>query len=351
VIYEAWLACRDYFKPRADSRPHDWFGRLEPVTSPAGVTYAGGSLCHLDVCSVATSTPWGRCDAATRQALLAHDRDTLARLLRAAPARVVFVNGTPGFTALAEAPTRFGIAASLDARLGSSALRLSVADRPCGGTRLIIATSFNVPDSWGERSAKIAALSELFRRCVDEPRSVEAAIRAGDGARFADAIALASGSAVSQPVRSAPQVVATVRRGGGNPSFDEMISPAVDYVRNRLHVPIKVERRVRRGVILETRSTKLLVVPGWDAVDVRDTYKPDVHRVAVEPGVSFLILVGYDRDRLAAMSALVVPIADWLATSYARSPSWTQPGGHYTTNIPFGSSRWSHHRDAFAQVP
>lgn len=91
-LREIALACRRYFR----HNPYDrWFGVLEQVLAPAGMSFYGPvpSACHLDLVPYATLEKWSGLTSAERDALLQASSDILGLLLRESHIDVLVLNG------------------------------------------------------------------------------------------------------------------------------------------------------------------------------------------------------------------------------------------------------------------
>lgn len=78
------------------SKPYgSWFGTLERLIGPSGVSFYGSrpAACHLDLVPFATKIKWGTLPRATQRLLMNESRDSLARLLRDIPVGVLVLNG------------------------------------------------------------------------------------------------------------------------------------------------------------------------------------------------------------------------------------------------------------------
>lgn len=85
-------SCRTYFL----GNPYDrWFKRLDCVISGVGASYycPSGSACHLDLIPYATERKWTELTFRQRSSLLAVAADSLAKLLRESPIRLLVLNG------------------------------------------------------------------------------------------------------------------------------------------------------------------------------------------------------------------------------------------------------------------
>lgn len=86
------ISCRDYFS----RNPYDqWFRGLDQIISGTKASYYGGSVnaCHLDLIPYATSCKWTELTNQQQLSLLNSAGDTLGLLLKAAPVRLLVLNG------------------------------------------------------------------------------------------------------------------------------------------------------------------------------------------------------------------------------------------------------------------
>jgi hypothetical protein len=92
-LEEIVRSCREYFQENPYSQ---WFGRLNKVISLTNSSYYGGIFraCHLDLIPYATSCKWNELKARQRSKLFEVSKDTLGRLLRGTPVRLLVLNGT-----------------------------------------------------------------------------------------------------------------------------------------------------------------------------------------------------------------------------------------------------------------
>jgi len=85
-------SCCRYF----EANPYDtWFRKLDKVVLGTKASYYGGSYgaCHLDLIPYATKSKWAELSAYQRSILLDIAGDTLGRLLRDSPVRILILNG------------------------------------------------------------------------------------------------------------------------------------------------------------------------------------------------------------------------------------------------------------------
>jgi len=85
--------CRTYFRP--DRNPYWWFKKLDKVVAGAKASYYDSSrpACHLDLVPYATMSKWSDLRTRQKRLLLAVAGDTLGRLLRDSPVRILILNG------------------------------------------------------------------------------------------------------------------------------------------------------------------------------------------------------------------------------------------------------------------
>jgi hypothetical protein len=83
--------CNSYF----DRQPYrEWFDQLDLILQACGVSYYGGSACHLDLVQWATDPTWARLRPATvRNRLLEADASFLVEQLSNEKIRLLLVNG------------------------------------------------------------------------------------------------------------------------------------------------------------------------------------------------------------------------------------------------------------------
>ena len=86
--------CREYFSPCRN--PYDrWFKPLDQVVKGAQASFydASSPACHLDLVPYATKCKWRKLSGQQQKSLLGVSADTLARLLRNSPVRILILNG------------------------------------------------------------------------------------------------------------------------------------------------------------------------------------------------------------------------------------------------------------------
>jgi hypothetical protein len=82
--------CKNYF----DNNPYFWFNRFERILSRLGVSYKGGTACHLDFVQWATQAKWGKLKRPQREALLEDDVPFLREQLSQEQIKLLLLNGS-----------------------------------------------------------------------------------------------------------------------------------------------------------------------------------------------------------------------------------------------------------------
>jgi hypothetical protein len=174
-------ACDRYFRVR----PYDrWFGVLNRVLEPAGVTFYGDSptACHLDLVPYTTTEKWGKLSARDRSYLLNLSREAFALLVRAIPVEVLLLNGSSVVRAFEEAagealhsipmpdwdldrPASRGGPVRGTAYFGSTSELASV---PLDRTITVIGFNHNLQSSFGVTGAAVAAIGQWVSQITED---------------------------------------------------------------------------------------------------------------------------------------------------------------------------------------
>jgi hypothetical protein len=164
--------CATYFHRIQDIRRLRWFRELQPLLEAVGVSYAGGTACHLDLVQWATDPVWGELSAADKALLLERDVPFLMELLREGSIRILLLNGT---SVVRQARK------SLDISLKEHASLNDGDYQPCRlftgwlfGRIRVIGWSTNIQSSFGVTKERRQALAQRIREQVTATKFGEA---------------------------------------------------------------------------------------------------------------------------------------------------------------------------------